>query len=109
LNPNAKMLVVSGNNHILKKLDWQDHVPNPNRSIRQYLTDRRRKLRIFSIGQIIGESIDDCEFRERFSDYEGTVAVDLDELFAGWRLGIVESTALKPAEGWELLDGVIVY
>ncbi len=33
-NPNTIMLVVVGNNHILKKLDWQDHVPNPNRSIR---------------------------------------------------------------------------
>ena len=84
-------------------------MPNPNRSIRQYLTDRRRKLRIFSIGQIIGESVDDCDFRERFSDYEGAVAVDLDERFAGWRMGIVESVAIKPAEVWELLDGVIVY
>lgn len=67
----------------MKKLDWQDHVPNPNRSIRQYLTDRRRKPRIFSIGQIFGSSIDGCDLRERFSDYEGVVAVDLDERFAG--------------------------
>ena len=84
-------------------------MPNPNRSIRQYLTDRRRKLRIFSIGQIIGESVDDCDFRERFSDYEGAVAVDLDERFAGWAMGIVESMAIKSAEVWELLDRVNVY
>jgi uncharacterized iron-regulated protein len=48
-NPNAKMLAVVGNNHVLKKMAWQDHVPNPNRSIRQYLTDRRRKLRFFQL------------------------------------------------------------
>ena len=60
----------------------------PQWSIRQYLTDRCRKLRILSIGQIIGESVDDCDFRERFSDYEGAVAVDLDERFDGWKLAI---------------------
>jgi len=107
-NSNAKILVVVGNNHVLKKLEWQDHVPNPNRSIRQYLTERRSNLRIFSIGQIIGESIDDCDFRERFSDYEGAVAVDLDERFTGWKLGITQSVEIKKAEVWELLDGVIL-
>ena len=50
-NPNAKILIVVGDLHILKKLDWQDHVPNPNKSIREYLLEKRRKLRIFSIGQ----------------------------------------------------------
>ena len=104
------MLVVVGNNHVLKKLDWQqDHVPNPSRSIRQYLTDRRSILRIFPIGQIIGKSVDDCDFRERFSDYEGTADVDLDEWFAGWRMGILQSIAIKPAEVRELLDGMVVY
>ena len=107
-NPNAKMLVVVGNNHVLKKLDWQDQVINKLKSIWEYLSEKCRKLRIFSIGQIIGESVDDCDFRERFSDYEGAVAVDLDERFVGWKLGIVESMAIKPAEVWELLDGVIV-
>ena len=103
------MLVVVGDNHVLKKLDWQDHVSNPNRSIRQYLTDRRRKLRIFSIGQIIGESVDECDFRDKFSGLDGAVAVDLDESYKGWKMGITQSVAIKPEEVWELLDGVIVY
>jgi hypothetical protein len=93
----------------LKKLDWQDHVPNPHRSIREYLSEKRRKLRIFSIGQIIGESFDDCDYLERFSNYDGAVAVDLDERFAEWKMGIVESVAIKAAEVWELLDGMVVY
>jgi uncharacterized iron-regulated protein len=33
-NSNAKILVVVGNNHILKKLDWQDHVIDKHGSIR---------------------------------------------------------------------------
>jgi hypothetical protein len=39
----------------------------------------------------------------------GAVAVDLDGRFAGWKMGITQSLAIKPAEVWELLDGVIVY
>ncbi len=35
--------------------------------------------------------------------------MDLDERFAEWKFCIVESIAIKPAEMWELLDGVIVY
>jgi hypothetical protein len=108
-NPKAKMLIIFGNNHILKKLDWQDHVSNPHRSIREYLFEKRSNLRIFSIGQIIGESVYECDFREKFGSVDRAVAVDLDERFAGWKMGIVESVAIKPAEVWELLDGVIVY
>jgi hypothetical protein len=108
-NPNAKMLLVVGNNHVLKKLDWQDHVPNQHRSIREYLSKKRSNLRIFSIGQIIGDSIYECDFRKKFSNLDGAVAADLDERFAGWKLGITQSLAIKPAEACELLDGVIVY
>jgi uncharacterized iron-regulated protein len=106
---NAKMLVVVGNNHILKKLDWEETVINRHRSIREYLSEKRSNLCNFSIGQVIGESIYEDDFAERFGPIEGTVALDLDERYAGWKLGIVESLAIKPAEVWELLDGVIVY
>jgi hypothetical protein len=108
-NPNAKMLVIIGNNHVLKKLDWQDHVLNPHRSVREYLSEKRRKLRIFSIGQIIGDSVYECDFREKFNGLDGAVAMDLDERYIGWKMGITQSLAVKPAEVWKLLDGVIVY
>ena len=62
-NPNAKILVVVGNNHVLKKLDWQDHVVHKNRSIRQDLSQKRRKLWIASIGQVIGDSVYNNDFR----------------------------------------------
>jgi hypothetical protein len=108
-NPNAKMLIIIGNNHVLKKLNWQDHVPNPHRSVREYLSEKRSSLRFFSIGQIIGDSVYDCDFRDRFGGLDRAVAVDLDESFAGWKMGITQSLAIKPDEVWKLLDGVIVY
>jgi hypothetical protein len=82
---------------------------HPHRSIRKYLAEKRRKLRIYSIGQIIGDSVYEDDFRREFGHIDGAVAVDLDELYAGWQLGITQSMAIKPAGVWELLDGVIVY
>jgi len=107
-NSNAKILIVVGNNHILKKLDWQDHVINKHGSIRQYLSEKDNNLRIFSVGQVVGESVYADDFRREFGHINGTVAVDLDERFTGWKLGVTQSVAIKPAEVWELLDGVIV-
>ena len=43
-----------------------------------------------------------------FGDLNGAVAVDLDERFTGWKLGITQSVEIKKAEVWELLDGVIL-
>lgn len=108
-NPNAKMLVVVRNNHILKKLDWKDHVANKNGLIRQHLSQKRRDLRIFSIDQVIGESVYEDDFRRQFAQIDGAVAVDLDDRYAGWKLGITQSMSIKPAEVWDLLDGVMKY
>ena len=63
----------------------------------------------FSIVQVIGESVYEDDFRKRFGPIEGAVAMDLDEQFTVWKLGITQSMAIKPAEVWELLDGVIIY
>jgi hypothetical protein len=71
--------------------------------------EKRNNLCIFSIGQIIGDSVYECDFQKKFGGLDGTVAVDFDKRFAGWKMGIVESVAIKPAEVWELLNGVIVY
>jgi hypothetical protein len=64
---------------------------------------------VASIGQVIGESVYEDDFRREFGQIEGAVAVDLDGQFAGWKLAITQSVAIKPAEVWKLLDGVIVY
>ena len=104
-NPNAEMLAIVGNNHILKKLDWQDHVIDKHGSIRQYLSKNRGGFKIFSIGQLIGESVYEIYFWRESGPIDGAVAVDSGERFAGWKLGIGQSVAIKPAKMWELLDG----
>jgi hypothetical protein len=58
---------------------------------------------------VIGESSYEDDFRREFGQIDGAVAVDLNERFARWKLGIVESVAIKSAEVWRVLDGVIVY
>jgi hypothetical protein len=58
---------------------------------------------------VIGESEYEDDFVEKFGPFEGAVAIDLDNRFVGWKLSIVQSMAIKSAEVWELLDGVIVY
>ena len=47
--------------------------------------------------------------RRKFGNINGAVALDLDERPAGWKLRIGQSMAIKPAEVWEILDGVVVY
>jgi hypothetical protein len=108
-NPNSKMLVIIGNNHILKKLEWEDHIVNKHKSIREYLLDFNPNLKMFSIGQVIGKSVYEDDFRKRFSGLEGSVAFDLDERFKGWKSGIVENMAVKHTGVYELLNGLVVY
>ena len=64
---------------------------------------------MFSIGQVIGESVYEDDFSKRFGDLDGLVAFNLDEQLKGRKHGIAESMAVKEAEVWELLDGLIVY
>ena len=92
------MLVILGNNHILKKLDWLDHVPNKHLSIREYLDKQVPNLKMVSIAQVIGESLYEDDFRERLSPIDGAVALDLNERYAGWKSSIGQSMAIKPAE-----------
>ena len=103
------MLVIVGNYHVLKKLEWQDQVVNKHKSIREYLNEQVPNLKMVSIGQVIGDSgfEDDC--RKWLSPLEGLVALDLDDRFKGWKSGITESMVVKDAEVYELLDGLIVY
>jgi len=107
--PDAKMLVVAGNNHVLKKLDWQDHVPDKTGSMRSYLNDFMPGLSVFSIGQLIDENPAECDFTRRFGNTGGPVAMDCDERFKGWKIGLTSAIAIKPAEPYNLVDGVIVY
>jgi hypothetical protein len=108
-NPNAKALLVAGNLHVLKKIEWEDTVPNSHGFIRTYLSEFMPRLRAFSIGQCIDQTPNECDFTRAFSKLEGAVAMDCDGRFSDWKIGITRLVAAKPAKVWEILDGVIVY
>ena len=108
-NPNAKLLAVVGNLHVLKKIEWEDTVPNRHGSIRSYLNRLTPHRRMFSIGQLIDRSSNECDFTNAFSHLEGAVAMDCNGRFTGWRIGIMASVAARHTKASELLDGVIVY
>jgi len=108
-NPNAKILVVVGNLHVLKKIEWKDKVSNPHGFVRSYLNELTPHRPMFSIGQCIDERPNECDFTRHFSSVGDAVPIDCDRRFAGWNIGIMATVAAKPSEIWELLDGIIVY
>lgn len=107
--PKAKMLVVVGNLHVLKVLNWQDHVPNQHKSIYGYLKSMIPEFRIFSISQLIDENRKECNFTDVFGPIDGSVVFDCDHKFDGWKFGPASIIAIKPTETCDLVDGIIVY
>ena len=108
-NPSAKVLVIVGSLHTLKKLEWEKKVPDKHLSIREYITRDRPSTKMWSIGQMIDGNPDECDFTKKFSSLPGAVALDLDDRYRGWQMGLTASIAIVPAECFELVDGLIVY
>ncbi len=108
-NPNAKFLVVVGNLHVLKKIEWEYRVSNPRGPIRSYLNVLTPHRSMFSIGQLIDASSNECDFTREFSQLEGAVAMDCNGRFSDWKIGFMAPVAAKHTKVSELLDGVIVY
>jgi len=109
LKQNAKMLVVVGNLHILKKIEWEEKVSDNHGFIRSYLEKLMPGRSMFSIGQCIDELPDECDFTREFASMRGAIALDCDMGFTGWKIGIIAPVAAKPSEVCELLDGLIVH
>jgi hypothetical protein len=109
-NPATKFLVIVGNFHVFKMIDWQDHVPNKTGSIREYLDRLAPGLRAYSIGQVIDQDPDACDFTRVFGPAKGAVAMDCQgERFNGWKIGVTSAIAIKDTEPCQLFDGLIVY
>jgi uncharacterized iron-regulated protein len=108
-NPEAKMLVVVGNLHVLKVLNWQGHVPNKHGSISEYLNSMMPEIRVFSISQLIDENPRECDFTREFGSDHGSVAMDCDGRFRGWKFGPASCIAIRCADPCDLVDGIIVY
>lgn len=48
-NSSARIFVELGNLHMLRKLEWESHVPNKHPSIRQYLADEKPQRRAYPL------------------------------------------------------------
>ena len=108
-NQKAKMLVVVSNLHVLKVLNWQDKVPNQHKSIYEYLKNMIPEFLIFTISQLIDENPKECDFTAVFGPVDGSVVIDCDRRFDGWKFGPTSIVAIKPTETCDLVDGIIVY
>lgn len=107
--PRSKILSMLGGSHVLRKLKWQNRIFKGQAAIRTYLENWQPGLRIFSLVHIVDQMAADCDFSRRFASLKGTVALDLDQRFKGWRLGTTACMALAPSQPYELIDGVIIY
>jgi hypothetical protein len=108
-NPKAKILVIVGNHHILKKLEWEQHVPDKKQSVREYLKGKKPSIKMWSVGQLIDENPNECDFTQKLSALPDAVALDLDDRYRGWKLGLTASIAISPSECFELVDGLVIY
>jgi uncharacterized iron-regulated protein len=108
-DPDKKILVILGNRHALKKVDWEDHVPSQEKTIYQDLNERFPEIRMFSIGQVIGYKPEDCDFTRVYSEIDGIIAMDCTEQFTGWKIGVFSVMAIKDMEVGDVLDGVLVW
>ena len=105
----AKILAVMGSLHVLRRLEWRPSVRHPGPSIRTLLTRHQPALSMFSIVNIVGSPDTACDFARRLGSWSSGLALDVDQRFKGWKLGLTQYAAIAPAEPWTLIDGIIVH
>ena len=105
-NENAKMFVVVGNLHTLKKVDWI--VPTIKDQFIRYHLDRiNPNLSLYSIAESINESAENCDFQKWFGRDSGPVGIET-RVF-DLKLGLTRTIAAKPMSAHEAVDAVIVF
>ncbi len=107
--PKAKILSMLGGSHVLRKLKWQNRILRGRAAIRTYLEKWRPGLRMFSLLHVVDQETSECDFSRRLAPLNGPLALDLDQRFNGWRLGVTACMALSPSQPHELVEGVIIY
>lgn len=107
--PGSKILAVLGSLHVLHRLHWKGRIAGGRQAVRTYLSGWRPDLRLFSVVHLIGGAAGASDFSRRFGPLAGMVALDVDACFKGWRLGITDCLAVRPAQPYDLVDGVIVH
>lgn len=105
-SPEARFLVVVGNLHALKRIQWL--APNlPAGGIRHHLAGLRPDLRLFSVAQSIDELPGRCPYADRFGGTPTPVAMITTPLSPP--PGFLRLAAATPMTGYEAVDAVIVY
>lgn len=105
-SPGARFLVVVGNFHALKQIQWR--APNlPTGGIRHTLSDLRPDLRLFSLAQSINQQPGQCPYADRFGGSSAPIAVITTHRSPP--PGFLRLAAAWPMTGQEAVDAVIVY
>jgi hypothetical protein len=108
-NPDAKLLVIVGNLHALKKIAWDDNVPNRYGVIRSYLSEYAPNLEVFSICQCITDIPNQNDLSDDFTMNIMKAAFDCTDRFSNYKMDILETVAAKQMESYEIADGVVMY
>ena len=105
-NGAAKMLVIVGSLHTVKRVDWAS--PAIKDQFARYYLDRiHPKLRLYSVASSINESVDDCDFQKWFGRDSGPVGIET--LVFDRTLGFTRTLAAGPITAKEAVDAVIVF
>jgi hypothetical protein len=108
-HPNAKVMAVVGSLHVLRKLNWQDHLAHQHAALRSYLGELRPHLKMHTVVNVLGGSQEGGDFSRKFGPVPSPVAVEVDKRFAAWQLGLTRCIAIKPTQPHELTDGIIIH
>jgi len=107
--PQSRILTILGSLHVLRRLNWQHRVGSGNDAVRTHLERRLPDLKVFSLVNLVDAADAENDFIQWLAPLPGAVALDLDRRFKGWRLGITDCMALRPAQPYDLVDGVVVH
>ena len=102
----VKMLVVVGNLHVLKRVEWQV-TSIQDQFIRYHLDQLNPNLSMYSVVESINEPIEACDFQKWFGRNSGPVGIET-RVFDR-KLGLTRTIAAKPMTANEAVDAVIVF
>lgn len=108
-DPESKVLAILGTFHVFRQLRWVRRISGGQHAIRTQLSSRHPELNMFSVAHILSQSDPNCDFSTRIEPVLGSVALDVDQAFDHWRLGLTACLAIQNAPIRHILDGLIVH
>lgn len=106
-NPQAKIFVIVGSLHTLKKVEWLTRPHNARSYIRGYLSEYQPHLKVCSIAASIDNPSKQADSGKVSGKSRKPVALDAKDLDLD--LTLLKILAIKPIPTHEAVDAVIVY